>query len=68
MGVILKWKLPDLEQVSYDKTEVYKSATEGGIYNLETTQDITDSSYWDKNGMATDWYKIRFKDTLGGVY
>lgn len=68
MGCILRWELPDLKEVTYDKTEIYKSSSKEGPYMLLAVQNISDNTYFDVAGTENDWYKIRFYDSVNNIY
>ena len=59
MGVLIKWKSIDSE-ATYNQARVHRSDSEGGVYTILTTQDITDQSYYDPNGTTNHWYKVDF--------
>jgi hypothetical protein len=67
MGNLLTWENPD-NATDYDQIEIYRSATEGGSYALTATIDIAYSEYYHQTGISTDWYKLRWKDSVGSVY
>jgi len=68
MGVILKWKLPETTEVSYDKTYIYRSTSRTGTYTQIAVQDFSDNTYFDTDGTASHWYKIRFYDSTNDAW
>lgn len=68
MGCILRWELPDLREVTYDKTDIYRSDSRDGEYIFLARQDITDNTYFDVFGTEENWYKIRFFDSRNNVF
>ena len=69
MGVLLRWRIPDLTEVTYDKTVIYRATSKTGTYNEIAIQDIADNTYFDPNGTTNHWYKIRFRGgTIGNYY
>ena len=68
MGVILKWKLPETTEVSYDKTYIYRSTSQTGDYTEIASQDFSDNTYFDKDGTSSHWYKIRFYDSTNDAW
>ncbi len=57
--------------LDYDQIEIYRAASKGGSYSLIATIDITyeeeDTAYWDGTGSATDYYKIRYKNSISAA-
>ena len=68
MGNIIKWSVPADCQTTYDVTEILRASSKTGAYNLVSTQSINDNSFFDFNGLNTDWYKVRFYDSTNEVY
>ncbi len=66
MGIIVKWALPDTDEVTYDTTEIHRATSEAGSYSLIASQAIADNTYFDIDGSSTNWYKVRFE--LDGTY
>ena len=64
MGVVLKWRVIQSDETTYDTVYIYRSDDgESGTYNELANQAITDNTYFDINGSASSWYKIRFHKT-----
>lgn len=63
MGVILKWKVPDLSEVTYDEVYIYRATSKEGTYDEIASQAITDNTYFDADGTSSHWYKVRFHDS-----
>lgn len=59
MGNLILWQESPSDS-TWTKTEVHKSSTETGVYSKITTLVISDFTYYDANGISTDFYKIRF--------
>ena len=68
MGILLRWRIPDTDEVTYDYVIVYRSTSESGTYSLVATQLITDNTYFDSDGSSTSWYKVRFRGGDDGSY
>jgi hypothetical protein len=69
MGVIIRWRLPDTTEVTYDKTYIYRSSSETGTYTELSNQLIADNTYFDIDGDTSSWYKIRFyKSTVTATW
>ena len=68
MGNILKWAIPDLKDVPYNITKIYRASTKTGEYVEVRSQNISDNSYFDTAGSTNQWYKIRFYYTNSNVY
>ncbi len=68
MGILLKWRIPDTTEVTYDKTIIYRSTSQTGTYTEIATQDISDNTYFDEDGTVNNWYKIRFRGGTAGSY
>lgn len=68
MGVVLRWKTPDTDQVSYDNVSIERSTSETGTYTEIATQAITDNTYFDIDGSSSNWYKIRFYEDASSTY
>lgn len=60
--------MPTDSDVTYDKTYIYRAATETGTYTELASQNISDNVYFDKTGTTSDWYKVRFKDSVNNVW
>lgn len=60
MSILLKWKIPTDPDITYDKTYIYRSTSQLGVYTEITNQAIADNSYFDIDGGANNWYKIRY--------
>lgn len=54
--------------LDYDQIEVYRASAKGGSYSLVTTIDITPdeeaTNYKDTAGSVTDYYKIKYKNSI----
>lgn len=64
-----------LQYIAFDQIEVYSSSTENGTYTLTSgTNPITlqvssqNSIFVDQNGTSSTFYKIRYKNSISGVY
>jgi len=68
MGILLRWKIPTDSDVSYDKTYIYRSDSKNGTYEQIAVQNISDNTYFDKNGTTSHWYKIRFYDSANDIW
>lgn len=68
MSNLIRWKIPDSTEVSYDRTYIYRSDTETGEYTELTSQAIATNYYFDSAGSDTDWYKVRFYSTTDVAY
>jgi len=67
MGVIIKWKVPDTDQVSYDTAYIYRNSSDDSSTATEVgNQAIADNSYFDPDGSVSDYYWIRFYDSGEG--
>lgn len=64
VGIILRWRIPDTSQVSYDKVYIYYSTSQSGAYSELANQAVTDNTYFHLAGSSTLWYKIRFYDSV----
>lgn len=57
-----------VSEIKYDTVDVYKSATENGVYNLlsssvfQVTQQNTVIN--DASGLSTDYYKVQWKNSI----
>ena len=67
MGVKLIWEIPDSES-TYDKVYIYRSDSKDGTYSEIHNQDISDNTYYDMEGSTTNWYKIRFYDSVNTIW
>lgn len=69
MGNYLQFNRPiqDNEQ-AFDKTEIHRGATQTGSFTLLTTIDIEDLDYFDATGASSDWYKVRYKNTISSIF
>lgn len=63
MGIVIKWKTPDLTIATYNLVHVFRSSEETGTYADIATQASSTQSYFDYAGTSTNWYKIRFYQT-----
>ena len=68
MGILLRWRLPDLDEVTYNKTVIYRASSQTGTYTQIAVQDISDNTYFDQSGATSNWYKIRFRGGSAGSY
>lgn len=59
MGVLIVADAPPAGS-GYDQWKVYRSSSQSGTYTLQTTQDITDLTYYDNDGTSSSWYKISY--------
>lgn len=64
LGVILRWKIPNTDEVSYDKTYIYRATSIDGNYEEIASQSISDNTYFDIDGSESYYYKIRFYDSV----
>ena len=64
MGVLLLWAKPEADS-NFDYADIYKSSTELGTYTLIEQNSISDTTYYDDEGLSTSWYKIRFRTSDG---
>ncbi len=67
MGNYIQWQVP-LTQTSWNFVKIEKAASIAGIYNEIASIAITTSHYFDPFGFSTDYYKIRFYDSVNNVY
>jgi len=68
MGILIRWRIPDTSEVSYNYTYIYRADSELGVYTNIANQAITDNTYFDASGSTTNWYKIRFYDNVNLVW
>jgi hypothetical protein len=68
MGNIIRWALPDLNEVTYTHAYIYRSAGKAEVYDLLVTQLIADNTYFDVNGNNINWYKIAFRVGSSGAF
>jgi len=68
MGAILRWKIPDTSEVSFDRTYIYRATSKTGTYTQVAYQSISDNTYFDPDGSSAYWYKIRFYSTTDDVW
>jgi len=68
MGILLRWRIPDTDEVTYNKTVIYRASSETGTYTEIATQNISDNTYFDQDGTTSNWYKIRFRGGVAGSY
>jgi hypothetical protein len=58
--------------LDYDQIEVSRASAKGGTYSVLATVDITPdeetTAYKDATGSSTDYYKIRYKDSIATSY
>lgn len=61
-----------LYQLKWDKIEFWRATSKTGVYSLQTTLDMdvdsNETIYDDTTGAATDWGKIRFKNSHSTTY
>ena len=70
MGNHITWEKP-LPDATWTHVRIERSTSEAGSYTEITTgsgQAIADSTYFDVTGTSSHWYKIRFYDSVNGVY
>jgi len=65
IGVLLKWKRITTE-ATYDQVRIYRSDSSNGTYTFIHTQSIEDSSYYDPDGLRTNWYQLEWYDSISG--
>lgn len=65
MGVFLLWDKQNPDS-AYDQTQIFRSDTEEGTFNLIATQGILDYTFYDQTGSTDQFYKIRFVNTESG--
>lgn len=68
MGILLKWKIPDTTEVTYDLTLIERATSKGGSYTQIGSQSISDNTYFDQDGTTSLWYKVRFRGGSPGNY
>ena len=68
MGILLKWRIPDTTEITYNTTLIFRATSKTGTYTQIGSQTITDNTYFDKDGTITNWYKIRFRGGTAGSY
>lgn len=68
MGMLLRWRISEETDVSYDKTIISRASSQTGTYSEINTQDISDNTYFDSDGTSTSWYKMRFRGGSVGSY
>lgn len=68
MGILLRWRIPDITEVTYDKTLIFRATSKTGDYTEIASQAIADNTYFDQDGAVTNWYKIRFRGGTEGDY
>lgn len=66
MGNHITWEKP-LPDATWTDVRIERSSTQLGVYTQIASQAISDSTYFDVNGLTTDWYKIRFFDSVNSV-
>ena len=58
--------------LDYDQIEIYRATSKGGSYSLVTTVDIMvdedGTTYKDSNASTTDYYKIRYKNSINSSF
>jgi len=67
MGNHLTWDKP-LPDATWTHVRIERSSTENGTYTEIASQAISDSTYFDVNGLSTSWYRIRFYDSSAAVF
>lgn len=59
-------------QLEFDQIEISRATSQGGSYSVLTTVDLNvdedDTEYNDTNGDTTSWYKVRYKNSVTGIY
>jgi len=61
MSIAIAWPVPNAEeQAKYTTTELYKSATAEGTYELVAAVPINETVYVDEAGTTSDWYRVRY--------
>jgi hypothetical protein len=63
----LQWKKP-LNQTSWNFVKIEKASSITGTYSEIASVAIATSYYFDIYGLSTDYYKIRFFDSVNNVY
>jgi len=67
MGIKLVWTKPDSES-TFDKVYIYRADSQNGTYTEIASQDINDNTYYDMSGNTSNWYKIRFYDSINDIW
>ena len=68
MGAIIRWRIPDTSEATYDYAYIYRASSSDGTYTNIASQTISDNTYFDVNGSSDYWYKIRFYDSINDVW
>lgn len=68
MGAILRWKIPDTSETTYDRVYIYRATSQTGNYTQLGYQSISDNTYFDPDGSSSYWYKIAFYSTSDDVW
>lgn len=66
--MLLKWKIPDTSEVTYDISLIERATSQGGSYSQISSQAIADNTYFDQDGTTSHWYKVRFRGGSVGSY
>lgn len=67
IGVLISWKRPSSD-TGYTDAYIYRSDSETGTFTNISSQSISDTSYYDSDGIGSSWYKIRFYDSVNDTY
>jgi len=67
MSNTIRWRVP-VNDCSYDYTYIYRATSQSGTYSDLANQSIDDNTYCDATGGLTNWYKIRFYNSLTFVW
>lgn len=62
----LQWYGPNIGS-SWDKTRIYRSDSESGSYTLIGEVPVTTTAFFDIDGLASNWYKITFYDSVEDI-
>jgi hypothetical protein len=61
-----------IAQMEFDQIEISRADSEGGSYTVLTTVylnvDEPDTEYNDTSGSTSSWYKVRYKNSITGIY
>jgi hypothetical protein len=68
MAILLRWTVPESDELDYTHTKIERSTSETGTYTEIASQLISDNTYVDEEGTTSSWYKLRFYNSVSGNY
>ena len=67
MGNLVKWPL-DVKEASWDEVKIERSTSESGVYSEIASQSASDNTYYDETGGSTNWYQVRYYNSVSTNY